>query len=230
MGTLYDVLGLNRLSNATQIEQGYRTALENLCGGDAHAEQDMIRAREIKEAYAILSSPARRDAYDAQLKVREQATIQVIEAPRNRWPAIGLIVLALVAGLAYTNHNSKKLEIERVALEAAKAKNAADAAALVAQAEEARLEQAKLSEKSRADAIRSREVELARYEGQRIREQEQAAEYQADRRRQFAERQQESATRRAKYEQAQEERAAQMRNYQREMDMRRALAIPIVRH
>lgn len=230
MGTLYDVLGLNRLSNPTQIEQGYRTALENLSGGDAQVEQDMIRAKAIREAYAILSSPARRDAYDAQLKFKEQAPVQAVAEQRNHWLPIGLIALALIAALAYSNHHSKKLEIERVALETAKAKNAADAAALVAQAEEARLENARLSEKSRADAIRSREVEQARYEGQRIREQEQAAEYQADRHRQFAERQQESATRRAKYEQAQEERVAQMRNYQREMDMRRALAIPIVRH
>lgn len=230
MGTLYDVLGLNRLSNATQIEQGYRTALENLSGGEAQFDQDIIRAKAIKEAYAILSSPTRRDAYDAQLRVREQATIQVVEAPRNHWLPIGLIALALIAALAYSNHHSKKLEIERVALETAKARNAADAAALVAQAEEARLEQAKLSEKSRADAVRLREVEQARYEGQRIREQVQAAEYQADRHRQFTERQQESATRRAKYAQAQEERTAQIRNYQREMDMRRALAIPIVRH
>lgn len=230
MGTLYDVLGLNRQSNAAQIEQGYRTALENLSGGEAQYDQDMIRAKAIKEAHAILSSPTRRDAYDAQLRFKEQATYQVVEQPGIRWLPVGLIALALIAALGYWNHHSKKLELERIALETAKIKNAADMAALVAEAEEARLEQARLAEKRRVDAVRSHEVEQARYEGQRIREQEQAAEFQAERHKLFTERQQESATRRAKYEQAQEERTAQIRNYQREMDMRRALAIPIVRH
>lgn len=230
MGTLYDVLGLNRQSNAAQIEQGYRTALENLSGGDAQYEQDIIRAKAIKEAYAVLSSPVRRDAYDAQLKIREQAACPVAEPYPMPWLPIGLIVLALIAGLAYSSHRSKTLEIERIALETAKTKHAADEADRLARMEEAKLEEARLSEKRHADAVRSREAEQARYEGQRIREQEQSAEYQAERRREYAESRQESATQRAKYEQAQEERAAQIRNYQREMNMRRALDIPIVRH
>ena len=223
MGTLYDVLGLSRQTNAAQIEQAYHAAAINLAGGDAQSEQDMIRAKAIKEAHAILSSPTRRMAYDEQLRRKEQVSYEVVEPARTPWLPIGLIVFALIASLGYWKVHSKQLEVERIALEAAKTKHAADAAALLADAEEAKLEQARLAEQRRFDMDRSRQTAQARYEGQRIHDELQAAQTQA-------ERQKESAAHRAKVEQAQEERAALIRNQQRDMDMRRALAIPIVRH
>jgi curved DNA-binding protein CbpA len=223
MGTLYDVLGLSRQANGAQIEHAYRTATENLVGGDGQSEQDMIRAKAIKEAHAILMSPTRRVAYNEQLRLKDLPTYHVVEQTGTRWLPIAVMVLGLIAFIGYWVHHSKQLELERVALETAQMQHAADAAALLADAEEARLERVRLDDNRQADATRARGSAQARYEGERIHYELQAAQTEAEHKK-------EMAPRRAKAEQANEERTALMLNRQREMDMRRALAIPIVRH
>jgi DnaJ-class molecular chaperone len=223
MNTLYDVLGISRNTNAAQIEQGYRSIMETLAGDGKNFEQDMIRAKAIKEAYAILSSPSRRQAYDEKLKRKEQVSYQVIEKPGFPWVSIAVVMLLFAGAFGIYKHQAQKVELQRVTLEAEKAKTAAEAAAKLAEAEESRLAQELLREKERVDQERSRQTEQARREGQRIHHELQWAEAQA-------ERQKDQAARIAKEERQQEERAAQMRNQMQIVNMQRALAIPIVRH
>jgi DnaJ-class molecular chaperone len=223
MNTLYDVLGISRNTNAAQIEQGYRSIMETLAGDGNNFEQDMIRAKAIKEAYAILSSPSRRQAYDEKLKLKEQVSYQVIEKPGFPWISIAVVMLLSAGAFGIYKHQAQKVELQRIALEAEKAKTAAEEAAKLAEAEESRLARELLREKERVDQERSRQTEQARREGQRIHHELQWAEAQA-------ERQKDQAARVAKSERQQEERAALMRNQMQIVNMQRALAIPIVRH
>ncbi|MDB5907291.1 MAG: hypothetical protein JWP34_1405 [Massilia sp.] len=222
MNTLYDVLGISRNTSAAQIEQGYRSIMETLADDGKNFEQDMIRAKAIREAYAILSSPSRRRAYDEKLKLKEQVTYQVIEKPGFPWISIAVVMLAFAGAFGYYKHQAQIVEVERIALEAAKEKTVAEQAAKLAEAEDSRLAQQVLMEKSRAEQARLRETEQARRDGARIHYELQSVEMQA-------ERQKEQAARTAKAERPQEERAAQMRNQMQLVNMQRALAIPIVR-
>lgn len=230
MNTLYDVLGISSQTNATQIEQGYRSIMASLNGDGANYEQDMIRAKAIKEAYAILSSPARRQAYDEKLKLKEQVSYQVVETPGVPWGSLAAIGLVLVASLGIYKYHAQKVELERVALEAAKAKTAAQEAASLREAEESRLAQQLLRDKSQAESNRQREAEQARQDGQRIHYELQVADAQAEREKERVEYDKERTARAVKYERLEDERAAQNRSRNQIANMQRALAIPILRH
>jgi curved DNA-binding protein CbpA len=223
MNTLYDVLGVSRQTNAGQIEQAYRSVMETLTGTGEDAERDMIRAKAIKEAHAILSSPSRRQAYDEKLKLKEQVTYQIVEKPGTPWVSLALIGLVLAALVGYYKYHTHQVEVERIALEAARAKSDAETATRLAEVEDSRLAQQLLIESARADAVRRRETELARGDGQRIHYEVQRAEAQAAREKEYAARQ-------LKTERQQEEQAAQARVRNQTAAMQRALAIPIVRH
>jgi curved DNA-binding protein CbpA len=223
MNTLYDVLGVSRQTNAGQIEQAYRSVMETLTGTGEDLERDMIRAKAIKEAYAILSSPSRRQAYDEKLKLKEQVTYQIVEKPGTPWVSLALIGLVLAALVGYYKYHTHQVEVERIALEAARAKSDAETATKLAEVEDSKLAQQLLIENARADAVRRRETELARGDGQRIHYEVQRAEAQAAREKEYAARQ-------VKTERQQEEQAAQARVRNQTAAMQRALAIPIVRH
>jgi hypothetical protein len=139
------------------------------------------------------------------------------------WISLALIGLMLVASVGYYRYHTRQIEVERIALEAAKAKTAAETAAKLAEAEESRLAQLVLQQNSRADEARRRETEIARREGQKIHYDLQSAETQAAR-------EKEQAARQVKYERMQEEQAAQARIRNQTAAMQRALAIPIARH
>lgn len=223
MNTLYDVLGVSRQTSATQIEQAYRCAVDALAGNGDNVEQDMIRAKAIKEAHAILSSPSRRQAYDEKLRSKEQVTYQLVEKRGMPWLSLALIALVVAASFGYYRHQMHQEAVERIALEAAKEKNAADAAAKLVEVEELRLAQQQLQENARAEAMRRHDSERARGDGQRIHYELQNAEAQAAR-------EKDNAARQLKLERLREEQAAELRLRNQTLAMQRALAIPVPRH
>jgi curved DNA-binding protein CbpA len=187
-------------------------------------EQDMIREKAVNEAYAVLSSPSRRQTYDDRLKLKDQPiTYQVIEQPGMPWISMAVFALIMAGAFGVYRFNENKVELARIALEAEKVKVAAKEATKLAEAEEAKLARQQLQDKFQAEQIRMRETERARADGQRIHYELQSAEAQALR-------EKENAARNARNERLQEERTAQQRAQQQTYDMQRALAIPIPRH
>lgn len=223
MNTLYDVLGVSRQTSAAQIDQAYRSVVETLAGNGDNVEGDMIRAKAIKEAHAILSSPSRRQAYDEKLRIKEQVTYQVVEKPGMPWISLALIGLMLAASFGYYKYQMHRAAVERMALEAATAKIAAEAAARLVEVEELRLAQQLVQENVRAEAMRRHDSERARGDGQRIHFELQNAEAQAAR-------EKENAARQLKMERMREEQAAEARLRNQTTAMQRALAIPVPRH
>lgn len=224
MNTLYDVLGISRNTNAKQIDQAYQSIIASFTDDDSNFDDEIIRAKAVKEAYAILSSPPRRQAYDAKLKVKEQPiTYQVVEKPGMPWISMAVFALIMAGAFGVYRVHEKKVEVARLALEAEKAKVAAEEATMLAEAEEAKLARQQLLDKNQAEQNRLRETERARNDGQRIHNELQWAEAQAAREKEYA-------ARTARNERLQEERAAQQRARQQSYDMQRALAIPIARH
>ena len=113
MNTLYDVLGISSQTNATQIEQGYRSIMASLIGDGENVERDMIRAKAIKEAYAILSSPARRQAYDEKLRRKGQVSYEIVETPGVPWGTLATIGLALIVSFGIYKYNAQRVELEQ---------------------------------------------------------------------------------------------------------------------
>jgi curved DNA-binding protein CbpA len=223
MNTLYDVLGIDRNSNAQQIEQAHQSIMASIANKGGNAEEDMVREKAVKEAFAILSSPSRRQAYDDKLRRKDQPiTYEVVEKPGMPWISMAVFALILAGAFGVYQSNEKKVELARIALEAEKAKVAAEEATKLAEAEAAKLARQQLQDKFQLEQIRMRETERARADGQRIHYELQMAETQAMRER-------ESADRNARNERLQEERAAQQRVQQQTYNMQRALAIPIPR-
>jgi curved DNA-binding protein CbpA len=227
MHTLYDVLGLGKHATDQQIEAGYQAQLDALKQGASRGspDEDINQLKVIKEAYSILSSPQRRQAYDAKLcgAGRVPYTVMEAESPSSRkYLAILALVVAVLGGFFYKAHLDKAKR-EQAVLEAAKAQADAEKAELVAKEEEAKLERARLWQQQQAEAIQRSQTEQARYEGQRIHDQLNSVDRQAALERERAERQ-------AKYDAAREEQAAKARSREETYRMERALAIPIRRH
>ncbi|MQR02146.1 DnaJ domain-containing protein [Glaciimonas soli] len=229
MNTLYDILGVSRQTTAAQIEQGYKFSMESLKsdGDNKSTEEILAHSRAIKEAYAILSSSSRRQAYDDKLKLKEQTNYEVVEKKDFPWgiaAIITVIALLLVAGLGYSKIQAhKEAEAQRMAFEIEKAKVDAEQAAKLADAEQARLEQQARLDQNRADAIRRSEAAQAHREGQQIDFQMQAAAAQAARDKAQADRQ-------AKWDQQREEQAAQARTQNQNWALERAINTPIRRY
>ena len=222
MNTLYDVLGISRQTTAAQIEQGYKFSMESLVGsGDDKSPDEILgRAKAIKEAYAILSSSSRRQAYDDKLKLREQVSYTIVEKKGFPWGIVVMAAVLLTACFGYYKMQARKAEVQRIAFEVEKAKIESEQAAKLAEAEQTRLEQQNLQEKRRAEANQQRETEQARREGQQIHYQMQAVEAQVARENAQAERQ-------VKMDRQREELAAQARSQNQTRAMQRALSIPI---
>ncbi|RJF97183.1 J domain-containing protein [Noviherbaspirillum saxi] len=98
MKTLYDLLGVAPQATHLDIEHGYRRHLSRHLLGNAGRplrKKDQLRLQAMRNAYLVLSSPSRRQAYDRILAHQKQR--------RNRLFDIGgaiLAVTSLVAGLA----------------------------------------------------------------------------------------------------------------------------------
>lgn len=90
MKTHYDLLGVRRRASHIEIELGYRRHLNrHLLGLGMRplSKRAKQKLQTVRQAYLVLSSPGRREAYDLDLLQREQR--------RNRMLDIGGAVIAV---------------------------------------------------------------------------------------------------------------------------------------
>jgi curved DNA-binding protein CbpA len=148
--TLYDLLGVRRDASRAEIERAYEQmkSMYGGAGGAAAAARDGCSMQLIEDAYATLSSPPRREAYDASLQraaqsaMRARAAQAMEEEPRASGKAkwVLLLVVVLLAGGWYLKASSdakqqreraeaelRRLEVERLATEAEAARLRAEA-------------------------------------------------------------------------------------------------------
>ena len=97
--TLYEILGVPRDAKANDIGRAWKSFRASQT--DDTVPPDARRAALMKDAYEILSDPARREAYDRSLRAPQ---VVIAKASRHIQPlyvAIGLLVLALGAAGFY---------------------------------------------------------------------------------------------------------------------------------
>jgi curved DNA-binding protein CbpA len=225
MNTLYDILGVGRLATPAQIDSGYNTQMAALAADDSRDTQDGLqRLRVLKEAYLLLSSPAKRTLYDRKLRERE---MPVRSAPASTtlpwgWILLGMALLGGGGAWQYISHK-QQARMEKIRFDAeqaaAAAKVAAQKAALEASSDEdLRLREARY-QKERDDAVNRRLSDDVRREGNRIHNELQYADAQAARERRAEQQQAEYSARRAQIE-------AEARARSENARMERALRIP----
>lgn len=116
MKTLYDVLGVDRQASLADIEQSYRHGLNQLIAGNPRSrkrplrKKDLLRMQQMREAYLLLASPARRLDYDVRLEQMMLARMRT--AVRVRM-AFG--VLLLVAGVALIGGGYYRMQAQEAA-------------------------------------------------------------------------------------------------------------------
>jgi DnaJ-class molecular chaperone len=79
--TLYDTLGVPKTANAEQIKRTYRVLVKRFHpdlfpSGSVEQHQAGELLRRIISAYAVLSNPQKRSAYDARLAKRKAANAE----------------------------------------------------------------------------------------------------------------------------------------------------------
>lgn len=224
MNTLYEILGVGRQASPAQVEHGYRERLDLLKKNGTSPEEDITRLRALREAYQTLSTPSRRQAYDARLRARESMSYEVVEARPLPWATILLVAAALLGGGLYYHHDhQKKVRLAQIELETAKAKAQAEQAEQLAAKEAAALERERQLRIQREDAANRQLAAQARYEGQRIHSEMQSFELEKERQERQASLERERAAER-------EQREAKARSRDEIARMERALSIPIRRH
>lgn len=230
MKTLYDLLGIGSQATLTQVEQGYKHSLDALKDDDSKsAAEGNMRLQAIREAYLVLSSPARRQAYDDKLKASQQAPYEIVESSGGSLKLIVPLIIAILAA-GYFYCNGKVQEKARLELEVVKVKEEAKRAALTAEAEQAKLEVERIAATKRDEESARREMEQARRDGQTNYERNQQMAVRANYEAQQADRQKQQAERQAKYDRDRDDQAARDR-VRRETDaMERALRRPIARY
>ncbi|MBV8667275.1 MAG: DnaJ domain-containing protein [Burkholderiaceae bacterium] len=222
MKTLYDVLGVSRTASSAQIEQAYQFCLEELAN-DMTSESGMLRGKAIREAYAILSSPMRKQDYDMKLRSREQISYQVVENSHSPWMVGAVLGALLICGVVLYKYQAHRAAIEALELEAEKAKADAEQASSAAAVEQDKLERQQQLLARQAQLDQQRQSAMARMEGQQIQAQLRRDEVQAARDKALADQQ-------AKNAQMQEETQAKIRSQSEMAAMQRALNIPIRQH
>jgi len=119
--SFYDVLGVARNADQSQIDTAYALAGEKLAvitvRGTAAA---IAESKLLGDGYALLSNPARRAEYDAKLEADEAAEMLAVTATvgkarfSSRVGAAVLMALAVVVGGIAYQHVSAKMEQVRV--------------------------------------------------------------------------------------------------------------------
>jgi curved DNA-binding protein CbpA len=98
MKTLYDLLGIDPKATQAQIEQGYKRRLDHYLErqGVGKPDEETRRMQMIREAYLLLCSPQRRQAYDQQLRLYQKARAQMSNRSNRKYVALLMVVLLLV--------------------------------------------------------------------------------------------------------------------------------------
>jgi curved DNA-binding protein CbpA len=148
MATLYDILGLAPDATTEDVNRAYASRREADAGGSAGSDRGTLDAMAWREAHAILSNPARRQAYDRKLALAAAPAPVRAEPHPVPWGAIALCIGVLLAALAlYLQFARDRAQADLAARENSR---------LAAEVEKAR---------ARADSARA-EADLARREVQ----------------------------------------------------------------
>jgi len=102
MKSLYDLLGIEPGATQAQIEQGYRQRLDHYIASQSKGKQDeeTRRIQMAREAYLLLCSPKRRQAYDQQLRLYEKARTQMARRGSRRFLMwVTVVILTMLAGI-----------------------------------------------------------------------------------------------------------------------------------
>jgi len=102
MKTLYELLGIDPKATQAQIEQGYKRRLDHYLErqGVGKPDEETRRMQMIREAYLLLCSPQRRQAYDQQLRLYQKARAQISSRSNRKYAILLMLVaLAIVAGV-----------------------------------------------------------------------------------------------------------------------------------
>ena len=103
MKTLYDLLGVDAGATQAQIEQGYHRQLDQYlarqsAGKGAH---DIRRMQGIREAYLLLCSPPKREIYDHQLQMFQEARVRLFHSGKLIRAVLLLLGMTAVVGGLY---------------------------------------------------------------------------------------------------------------------------------
>lgn len=229
MTTLYDILGLGRRANAMQIEAAYALQLKTLETDESRENGDgVLRLRAIKDAYLVLSTPAKRQLYDQKLRAKEAPPreLQVVAGPPWGWILLAVAVLGGGGAYLLISHQHQ-LRLANIQLQAeqaaAQAKLAAELAAQQADDERVRrLNDARDEQRRSLEADRRLSAE-GRAVGARVDYDLARADAQAQREQRAHDQQLANDARRAQME-------AEYRARNENLRMERALQIPILRH
>lgn len=232
MNTLYDILGIGRQATQAQIEQAYQTQLDAILAADGtKSEQGTDRVRFVREAYLVLSSPSRRQTYNARLQAKETVAVEIIDAKPVPWFTIALVCIALLAGGVYLRTAQvKKEKLEQLRLETARVKDEAEKAAQLAAAEQSALARDMLQKRQQDELTNRRLSDQARHDGQRIHADLQQASLQTAREKERRDQQSKYDEARARQDELRAQQDAQNRSRNEIARMERALSIPIRRH
>ena len=170
MKTLYDLLDIERNAAHADIERGYRRCLDAYLAnkGTGQPDRETLQMQAIREAYLLLSSPARRKAYDE--KLRESAETRYARAAAGGLPRASLMlaIALLVGGSSYLYKAKAQPDKMRIAPRAEQADaHAARPANQALAAELSRQEKDRLEQARRAADTRRREIGQARSDAQR---------------------------------------------------------------
>lgn len=109
MKTLYELLGTSPDATQAQIEQGYKRRLDRYLARQRIGKPDhqTRQMRAVREAYLLLSSPQRRQAYDQQLKADRENRLQG-RNPAYLIPAAAVVMAVVLAlgAVAYLHRTS----------------------------------------------------------------------------------------------------------------------------
>jgi curved DNA-binding protein CbpA len=214
---LYSILGVTPDASSAQIENAYAELLLQLADGPSSPsdEQQRIRLIAVKEAYAVLSDPTKRQLYNQKLFAPEAparpatASGPLQEIGATTWiKAAQVLGGLLIAALAVYSYHSKEQEKLRLQLELQR-----KAAELVEN------EQQQRAEENEARQLRQQQVDAQarerqeRYERERLNREIDSRQYQNARA-------EEQKAQRERYERLQAEREADNRSRREAADAR----------
>lgn len=188
--TLYDLLEVSQTASPESIAACYRrlqAAQAALVGDPERGEDATNQLIALREAYATLSDPVRRQAYDARLAARtaDEHSPETAVSPRLRLAVLAVLIGA--CGLGYAKYQSDR---EKAALEREQTAAAVRQAEIAVQQEREQAEHDRWAARD-AEYQRQREEARARLEherdlayGRQVSRDVQRAEQQAERERQ----------------------------------------------
>lgn len=112
MKTHYQSLGIGRDANAAQIRDAYQQELEALASAQQFATYNELKIRRmvLQQAYQTLSSPLRRQQYDAGLTGGRSATKRIAHRAQLRTAVLSILIVGILALAAYA---IRQHEVER---------------------------------------------------------------------------------------------------------------------